>query len=548
MAVAITIDSADVLAYVRRGSLRIQKDDAVETLSLVTQDNDLTASAYRPSLGDVVQVTQDSALLFGGTIEEVHDRASDGLNKGATEVTVRAVGYHLLPAQVLVTASYAAGEGTLDVFDDLVAVLPGVSNVGATTGGPTLPEIAWDHVPVSEALAQLQTLSGYVWRINGALGAAMAAAGATAGPTFTAANAKVIRQFGWSQSRLTRATRVWVKLGTAGTGATAYTQTWTGDGSRENFYLDVDPDAAPTTVYEDGSPVAVPSATWTYETARRRLVRATALGDEVVLTTTVTCTYPIWCRAENEASVDAGTLIEQVYAYPDVLEVTQGIALADGHLTAQGTAGQKRVVLQTREVNVYPWLQCTLTFTDRGISGDYLVRRVTIADSLGVKNTGTQGLLYEVELWEGSAASWVDWWKTAVRGVAGSGSVVTTGSGVSVINITGVLEGDLGGSRLNGVVHSTWAPVREHREWVCPADGTYTAHVEAWTSAAGTSCTPRVYDLTSAAAAATGSATTSTTAVKSQLVFSAVAGRSYRLEVLPGNTSADVFGLGKVRS
>jgi len=114
--------------------------------------------------------------------------------------------------------------------------------------------------------------------------------------------------------------------------------------------------------------------------------------------------------------------------------------------------------------------------------------------------------------------------------------------------VQGVIEGDLGGSRLNGVTHSTWAPVREHREWVCPADGTYTAHVEAWTSAAGTICTPRVYDITSAAAAVTGSATTSTTAAKQALVFSAVAGRSYRLEVLPGNISADVFGLGKVRT
>jgi hypothetical protein len=56
VAVAITIDSTDVLAYVLRGSLRIQKDDAVETLSLVTRDPVLTSSAYRPSLGDVVQV------------------------------------------------------------------------------------------------------------------------------------------------------------------------------------------------------------------------------------------------------------------------------------------------------------------------------------------------------------------------------------------------------------------------------------------------------------------------------------------------------------
>lgn len=108
---------------------------------------------------------------------------------------------------------------------------------------------------------------------------------------------------------------------------------------------------------------------------------------------------------------------------------------------------------------------------------------------------------------------------------------------------------DLGGSRLSGVVHSTWTPVREHREWRCQADGDYTAFIEVWTSNAATSVTPRVYDITaSAVAGSPGSSSSSTTAAKQSIVFSALAGHDYRLELLPGNSSNDVFGLGKVRS
>jgi hypothetical protein len=119
---------------------------------------------------------------------------------------------------------------------------------------------------------------------------------------------------------------------------------------------------------------------------------------------------------------------------------------------------------------------------------------------------------------------------------------------VSVINITGVLEGDLGGSRSEGIQHSTWVEPREYRDWKCPASGTYTADVEVWTRNAGTSVQPRVYDVTTSAAAATGTASTSTTAAKQQITFSATAGREYRLQVLPQNTTYAVFGLGKVRS
>lgn len=411
--ISINIGGEEKVDFVDRFTVRITKDDHVERCTFTTFSRDLTSTAYRPTLGMTVHVTQEGQLLFGGTVEEVRDHATDDLNHGATMVDVTCLGYHVLPGQLLVTTSYGAGAGVLDVAGDLCAMLTtyfGVVNI-ALTGGTALPAIAWDHVTVEAALIEICRITGYIWRINGDKWFTCQVPGTDVGQTFTNANSTVIRSFGWGKSRVKQATRVWTKIGATGTGATAYTQTWTGDGTRKNFYLNVSPTWAPETVSEDGTPVAVPSATWTYDATRTRLVRATALGNGVVLSCTTTVYFPAYCRAETEASVDAGNLVEKVFEYPNVTELDQGIALAAGHLSQQASA-PKRLVIQTRTINVYPLQTCTCTFTDRLISGDYLVRRVIISPD-PQRGTGSKCLLYEVELWETTVlgGSWLDWWR-----------------------------------------------------------------------------------------------------------------------------------------
>lgn len=544
MAVTITIGGVDKGGVVKRGSLSITKDDAVETCRFVTRSADLTVSAYRPALGDVVRVEQDTELLFGGTVEEVTDRASDGLNAGATEVAVTAVGYHLLPEQVSVTTTYAAGADLLVVADDLCNILStyySVTNVGSVSGGPTLPAIVWDHITVAEALRQLSDFSGgvYQWRINGDKGFAMAQAGAIAGPAFTDSNAKVIRTFGWSRSRTKRATRMWAKVGTA-VGSTARTQNWTGDGSRVNFYLDVDPSVAPTQVIEGGSTTyAVPSATWTYEATRNRLVRASALGNGVSLSATYTVQYPAWCRAELESEIDAGRLYEGRVEYPDVLDLDAGVALAQGALDTQSET-PKRVTLQTREVGIYPWLECNLSFSARTISGDYLVRRVTISDALPLKTSADEALLYEVELWETAGRTWLDYWRTirsggSGGGIAGSGVTLTTGGASHVWGL----------DRRGGEKTASWTAVSNYLDWVAPTSDSVTVTVERKSDAGGTTVQCRIYDVTSSAAAVTGSATNATTWTEETLTFAPVAGHRYRLQMVGSNTSAAIYAVGR---
>jgi hypothetical protein len=160
-------------------------------------------------------------------------------------------------------------------------------------------------------------------------------------------------------------------------------------------------------------------------------------------------------------------------------------------------------------------------------------------------------MLYAVTLIEGTAmnANWLDFWRDKLGATSGTASAASSAGGsVSLITVSGVVEGDLGGSRQVGVSHTTWVPTREYRDWECPSDGTYRAVVEVWTDNAATSVTPRIYDVTGAGVAQTGSVSTSTTPASQPISFSAVAGHIYRLELLPGNTSNDVYGIGKVRT
>lgn len=540
MGVTLTIAGVDRRGSVIHSSLRIQKDDEVETCSFETRDPLLTAGAYRPAFGDVVRVHQDGALLFGGTVEEVDDAASDFI-AGSTRVQVRAIGYHLKPQQVTVRKSYSAGQSTLAVYADLFAACPGVSYIGAGSGGPTLPALAFDRCVLADALNQVKRISGYPWRINGDLQAWAGLPGADTGPALTDANGRILRQFAWSRQRTARATRVWCKTGN--TGATARTQSWTGNGTRTRFYVDVEPTVVPTQVDENGTIYAVPSGTWTWDATRLCLTRSSALGNGVPLAATYTVEYPAWCRAQDETAIDAGDVVELAYAYPDVLELPQGVALAAGHL-AQQAITPKTVRLSTREVNVYPLMKCNLSFAARLVSGDYLVRSVAIAP-FGNDWAASGALLYTLSLVEGTTlnANWLDYWRDRLGATRGTASAPSSAGGVTVV--TGSPSHVWGNERTRGVQVATWADVANHLDWIALTSDPLTVTCERRSAAAGTTVTVRVYDVTAAAAAVTGAATNATTWTEEGLTFTPVVGHRYRLQLAGSNTTNAVYAVGR---
>lgn len=433
----------------------------------------------------------------------------------------------------------------------------GVSLAAGQVTGPTLGVITAPWWTPQQLLDHLTTLTGYVWRINASHELEMWDVGTkSSGVTLSRANGNVV-EASWTRERFAYRNRQWVVYGPNEIQWVA--DTFDGDGSAQQFVLRYQVAVQPGTVTVNPGATTYPVGTygvdaleWTYDVATlsiRQDAGATPLTGSQTLTVDYQSQFPNYAFVQDAGEVASRGEWNAAIAAPDILTYAEAVAYGTA-LIRESIARPQVPRVVTRADGIDPGETVVIDLSDVGLSSvTALVQQVDVDL---VKADDQADPYYTLTCFAGSESvpTAVALWRRLLTGSSVAGGLATGGGGGGGVTtvVQGVLEGDLGGSRLNGVTHSTWAPVREHREWVCPADGTYTAYVEAWTSSAGTSCTLRVYDITGAAAAATGSATTSTTPAKQALVFSAIAGRSYRLEVLPGNTSNEVYGLGKVRT
>lgn len=127
----------------------------------------------------------------------------------------------------------------------------------------------------------------------------------------------------------------------------------------------------------------------------------------------------------------------------------------------------------------------------------------------------------------------------------------STVAALSATPIHGPSSFHLGGSRESGHRTASYLPVPSYVEVeLDPAKlvgFTVQARVERKTLNAATSVTARIYNVTTAAVAATGSVSTSTTWAAETIVFVPVAGANkYRLEIIGGNADADILAIGYI--
>lgn len=517
------------------------------------------SGTYVPADDAAVVISLGGSPVWGG---EVADVDVTYLGHSGVSCSVTAHDYNhlaqrglvnaILPAQSLkATLQYmTAPGGTLAVL--------GVSLAAGQVTGPTLGVITAPWWTPRQLLDHLTTLTGYVWRINASKVLEMWDVGSrSSGVTLSLANGNVL-DARWRRERYDYRNRQWVVYGPNEIQWVA--DTHAGNGSTRQFVLRYQVAVPPGTVTVNPGAVTHPVGTygvdamqWTYDAATlsvRQDASYAVLTGSQTLTVHYQSQFPNYAFAQDAAEVASRGEWNAVTTAPGILTHPEAEAYAEA-LIRESLPRPQMPQVSTRSDGIDPGETVVVDLADVGLSAvTALVQQVDV----DVVKAGDQAdPHYTLTCFAGSesVATGIALWRRMLTGQASGGSAMSGGGGggggVTTV-ITGALEGDLGGSRINGVVHSTWAPVREYREWVCPADGTYTARVEAWTSSAGTSCTPRIYDITGAAAAATGSATTSTTPAKQLITFAAVAGRSYRLELLPGNTSADVYGLGKVRA
>lgn len=556
MAVVFEIDGANALDRYESGTLDVTKDGTVERLTCQLTIDEIESTTWRPVEGMPVYLEEDGQVLFGGTIEDVEETALAQPNRAGLRFGITAVDYQELTDFTLISAlTIPADTSTLAAYELVRAASIGprwgIPQVGVATGGPLLAEMVFSHVSAREAFETIRRASGYPWRIAGGPGFFAHAPGGIAGPSFNATNANIHNVFGRRRTRLRRLTRVWVQISSPH----AYrVETKVGDGIRTSWPLDLEVATPPTSVEEtvSGTPTvyAVDGSRWDYDPDLMRLEKVA--GGPLASGDTVSYGYtpmaPGYCRAEDEAAVLDGRIIEQLIARPEIVDPDAGLTVAAQVLAAQqGTP--EALELGTDEVNVYPELACPVSVPSRQVSGTYHVTRVSIRD-IGRKLTDAKALFSTVSLVAAGEVleTPIDFWRSRMgSGGAGSVAFVGGGSGGTVI-VQGRRPHRWGGSRTQTVLGSGWQPVWDWAPFVGDGLGPRVVRVICRTEHAATSVTPRIARWSGSAwvEEVVGESSTATTADGEEQAlpaFSPEAGVRYRLECQRNNENAWVYVL-----
>lgn len=522
------------------------------------------SGTYVPADDDPVVISLGGSPVWGG---EVSDVDVTYLGHSGVSCVVTCHDYNQLAQRGLINTIYASQtlKATLQSLTTTGGALAvnGVTLAAGQVTGPTLGVITAPWWTAQQLLDHLTTLTGYVWRINASKVLEMWDVGTkSSGVTLSLANGNVV-DARWRRQRYEYRNRQWVIYGPT----TAYDviddRSALCDGSNRTFALRYTAAATPTAVTVNGTPHPVGTYVasgslfeWMYRSSDNAIVQSPDFGGGTTppaggstLLVTMITQGPNYAFTEDAGEVASRGEWNAAASAPDITDYDEAIAYGDA-LIRESLPRPQLPQVSTRSDGIDPGETVVVDLADVGLSSVTALVQQVDCDVIKADDEGDPH--YTLTCFAGAehVASATALWRRMLQG-GGAGSAVSSGGGggggITTV-ISGAIEGDLGGSRSDGVQHTTWAEPREYRDWRCPADGTYVAHVDVWTKNAATSVTPRVYDVTTEAAAATGSATTSTTPAKQQITFSGVAGREYRLQVLPSNTTHAVFGLGKVRT
>lgn len=522
MALTFTINGVNRRANLRDGTLSIDKHLGLEVLTAqVLEKTTPGASAFRPTLGHAVYVTDGANLLFGGEIIERREETvwqAGGLPT-LTLNTITAKSYDALAERIVIDTLTVPSQGVFTTAASLCTtyLTPlGVTNIGTVSGGPVLPALEFDHQTLSAIFGQLTLLSGYPWRINGDKQFAFVAPGSFTGTTITEANA-LEADLRIEQTRAVRVNRLFLQTG--GTGTVTHTEGRTLNGTQTTFLLNVEPAEPPTTVTENGVSMAIGGGTWTYNSTLKAVVRASGGTNGHLIVVPFTVTFPAWVRVWD-ASVQAASgawtttaLVDGLVEASEQTDLGQAKAWGDEELSRRFLE-PLIVTVRTRTKNYYPLLHVTLTLPDSNISGTYLV------ESVRVEAQDDDNIVYAAVCVQDDVlhTAWFDYFKRRGGTTGGGMSVAGTGStsgtpgtpGGGGTTLPSGTTFHLGGSNDQSITATTsWQAAPE----AIPTQlggtgmaGTWTLRVPMYQLSAGT-MEVRLYDQTAGAALATLSST-----------------------------------------
>jgi len=422
---------------VRYRTLQIRKDGAIESARMDFLDNDGTLQVVD---GDVLRITQDGALEFGGVVVSVRVSRVDKANplaRSLTVTTVDAQGWAFEAADITATASFPS-QGMLATAEALRATYlaaKGWTNNGALSGGPVLPALTFTRQTVAAIFDELQKLSGWPWRVNGDRVMNFSAAGSIPAPVdlTSLTGSVVLTGVSWQRSRLRKATRL--ESTTGGSGTIPWTDSRAALGGEVMFPLYVYPtdERLPTKVDEGNTTHNIGGGRWTYRHEDATLhVAGTPVAAGVSVSTIFDVDLPATVRVFDPVTRYANgtwnfaTVIDAQLQQSEQTDIRQALASASAELNTR-IDNPRGVELSTFAQGFYPWQTALVSFPERGLSGPYLVQSTLLTD-VGRRNTRPR---IDVTLLEGNAIGrdWTRYFKERSGTTGGGGNVVASGGG-----------------------------------------------------------------------------------------------------------------------
>lgn len=231
---------------------------------------------------------------------------------------------------------------------------------------------------------------------------------------------------------------------------------------------------------------------------------------------------------------------------PDITQKDVGQEVVDG-LLAQKYQRPYEVECETLVVGWEPGQQVAASSTYRGgLDVLVLITEVQIeltTDALwlyrfrGIGLDSTTPALYQ--------GSPLDYYRAIATGGSTAQISGAGGGSTTIVNLSSPFP--LGGARLSSLTVAAspaWTPVIDWSTYRAASSFSVRVRVSLWARSVGVGVTARLYDISTATAAATSSKVTATTATETTFTAALTAGHQYRLEVLSDTASESVYAIG----
>lgn len=393
----------------------------------------------RASFGDDIELSQDSGVVFAGSIESAQESSISGepIPDYKTSIScVDQMGYadrryvsDYFPSQTMLARLTAICTTYLSAY--------GISVDGGNITGPTLEARAYDHVRLSDVLSDVAKMSGdLVWEIDESLVLRMyeQSGGSPAPFNIIDGDGNNFGDITVETARTNYHNRVIVKAGTAKT--VEKTDTFTADGVHAGYTLTYQMVYTPFVgrgyVTRNGTEfealdLAGSGARWIYDPTFNtitRVVPGTATPAPAPSTQPIVIVYdaqfPIYVSAFDGAEETAHGIWEALIEREDVFDVTEAQAIADQEL-ALGLLTTQTIRYTTRLPGLRPGMVQTIQVADRDIDAIAIITEIAISTEMEA-----QSLVYAVTaMVTGALQSWQSAYQDdGGQSLAGGGGVV----------------------------------------------------------------------------------------------------------------------------